>query len=199
MRQAAGVDARPQHPPGGGGELQQAPVGQLGDRRERILAEPPQHLGPHDVADARQHALVEQQLGDRAVDRAGAAQVGGGVEAGAEQVGAEPEAEVAAPAHLDLARPEDDHIGRGGAHDVAAAAGARRGQAHPPVHPQVNVQAAAVRAVDEQVLAAGLDRGDVRPRERAGGDTLPDDGADPARCEDERVPLRHAAPAAGAP
>ncbi len=167
--------------------------------RERILAQLPQHLGADDVADAGQHALVEQKLGHRPVDPARAAQVGGGVEPLAEQIGAEPEPQIAATPDLDPARAGDDDVGRRGAQDVRAAARAGRGQPHAAVHPQMHVQAAPVGAVHEQVLAARLDRRHVRPGERAGGDVLADHRADPARHEHERVALRHAAPAAGAP
>jgi hypothetical protein len=198
-RQAAGVDPLAQHSPRDGGELEQAAVADLRDGRERILLELPERLGAHDVADPGQHPLVEQQRTDGPVDRSCPAQVGGGVEPASEQIGAEPEAQVAAPAHLDPCRAEDDDVGGGRAHDVATAPLSGIGQPHPSVHAEVHVQAAAVRPVHEQVLAARLDRGNVRARQRPGGHRLADDRADPPRRENERVPLRHAAPAACAP
>ena len=49
-----------------------------------------QRLAPNDVADAGQHALVEQHLGHRPVDQARAAQILARVEAAVQQVGPEP-------------------------------------------------------------------------------------------------------------
>src|SRR5204862_1859325 len=103
----ARLDAGAQYPPGDDRELEQAPVGELRDRGERILAQTPQRVGADDVPDPGEHALVEQELGDGPVDRAGAAQVGGRVESRAEQVRAQPEGEVAAGAQLHPARPEE--------------------------------------------------------------------------------------------
>ena len=138
----------------------------VGHGREWIHAADEENLGFQDVADARQHALIEQDLGDRVVRlREQAAPRLIAIERRVEEIGTERRERAVAPEVACRQELRDRHVEadgderRGGDQHAHVARGPLPALARPvdvpaAVHPHVRVQHEIARERHQQMLSA---------------------------------------------